>query len=98
MTAFQPVSRRNGVIDSVMQRKRSVQTPVSWVRSSRGFALRLLVSAAQINQATGPKPARNTAGFRSHRINADCGMRNADLLSTESTINPQSAILNPQCQ
>ena len=27
---------------------------------------------------------------------ADCGLRNADLLSIQSSINPQSAILNPQ--
>ena len=33
MTPFQPVMRRSGVIASVMQRKRSVQTPVSFVMS-----------------------------------------------------------------
>ena len=43
---FQPVSLRSGVIASVMQRNRSVQTPVSLVRSASGFALRLPVSAA----------------------------------------------------
>jgi hypothetical protein len=46
-SAFQPVSLRSGVIASVMQMKRSVQTPVSLVRSASGLALRLPVSAAQ---------------------------------------------------
>ena len=32
----------------------------------------------------------------SPRVIADCGLRNADLLRIESTMNPQSAILNPQ--
>src|SRR5436190_15565609 len=72
--AFQPVIRRSGVIASVMQRNRSVQMPVSLVRSLRGFALRFPVSAAQTSQASGPSEARKTKGF-----NADGGWRMADL-------------------
>src|SRR5262245_13625422 len=68
MTAFQPVSRRSGVIASVMQRNRSVQVPVSLVRSLSGLALRLFVTAAQINHGRGPSAARKTAGLRTHRM------------------------------
>jgi hypothetical protein len=46
MSTFQPVSLRSGVIASVRQTKRSVQTPVSLVRSASGLALRWPVSAA----------------------------------------------------
>ena len=47
MSQCQPVSLRSGVIASVMQTKRSVQTPVSLVSAASGSALRLPVSAAQ---------------------------------------------------
>ena len=43
MTLFQPVTRRSGVIASVMQMKRSAQMPVSLVRSLSGLALRFPV-------------------------------------------------------
>ena len=43
------------MIASVMQRKRSVQTPVSFVRSPSGLALRLPVSAAHTSQAARPE-------------------------------------------
>ena len=48
MTTFQPVTRRSGVTSSVMQTNRSVQTPVSFVTSLSGFALRWPVSAAHV--------------------------------------------------
>jgi hypothetical protein len=54
IAAFHPVSFRSGVIASVMQMKRSVQTPVSLVRSLSGLGLRLPVSAAQTSQANAP--------------------------------------------
>src|SRR5439155_20670362 len=56
--AFQPVIRRSGVTVSVMQRNRSVQTPVSLVRSLSGLALRLPVNAAQTSHAAGPSEDR----------------------------------------
>jgi len=40
MTAFQPASFRNGVMESVISRKRKVHAPVSSVISFIGFALR----------------------------------------------------------
>ncbi len=43
---FQPLMRRNGVIPSVMQRRRSAQSPVPLVMSLRGLALRVPVSMA----------------------------------------------------
>src|ERR1700704_2230158 len=67
IAAFQPVSLRNGVIASVMQRNRSVQTPVSLVRSLRGLGLRFPVSAAQTSQVTGPSDATKTSGLRTTR-------------------------------
>src|SRR5438093_856744 len=72
--AFHPVTRRNGVIASVIHRNRSVQIPVSFVTSLSGFALRFPVDAAQTSHASGPREARKTAGF-----NAVCGLRIADL-------------------
>src|SRR3989338_7626673 len=68
MSRFHPVSRRSGVSASVMQMKRSVQTPVSSVRSLSGFALRLPVSAAQTSHPNGPSDARNTTGLSPTRI------------------------------
>ena len=67
MAAFQPVSLRSGVIARVMQRKRSVQTPVSLVTSLSGFALRFPVSPAQISHANGPRLAMKTNGLSTHR-------------------------------
>src|SRR5437773_12541156 len=67
MAAFQPVSLRSGVIARVMQRKRSVQTPVSLVTSLSGFALRFPVSHAQISHAKGPRLAMKTNGLSTHR-------------------------------
>src|SRR5437762_7388703 len=64
MTAFQPVSRRNGVSASVTQMNRMVQTPVSFVRSLSGFALRFPVSPAHTSQAHGTRAARKTIGLR----------------------------------
>ena len=46
ISKFQPVQRRSGVMSSVSVRKRRVQTPVSWVMSSIGFAPSSLCSAA----------------------------------------------------
>src|SRR5262249_44854930 len=58
---------RSGVSASVMQRKRSVQMPVSLVRSLSGLALRLPVSAAQTSHANGPRAATKTAGLTTKR-------------------------------
>ena len=63
ITAFHPLRRLNGVIASVMQRNRSVHTPVSLVRSASGSTLRWLVRAAHTSHPAGPSAARNTAGF-----------------------------------
>src|SRR5438445_13664498 len=82
---FQPVTRRSGVSASVMQTKRSVQTPVSFVRSLSGFALRLPVAAAQINQANGPRLAMNTSGLRTKRtVRSDSFTRSISLLEVEA--------------
>src|SRR5262249_61566862 len=67
IAAFQPVSLRSGVIASVMQRNRSVQTPVSFVRSLSGFALRLPVDAAHTSHANGTNAATNPSGLRTKR-------------------------------
>src|SRR5438128_2291025 len=64
---FQPVIRRNGVSASVMQTKRSVQTPVSLVRSLSGLALRFPVRPAQTNQANGPRLKAKTSGLTTKR-------------------------------
>jgi hypothetical protein len=55
------------VIARVMQMKRSVQTPVSLVRSLSGLGLRFPVYAAQTSQATGPRLATKTAGLKTQR-------------------------------
>src|SRR6476661_9664970 len=67
MTGFHPVRRRSGVSESVMQRNRSVQTPVSLVSVASGSALRLPVSAAQTSHANGPRAVTKTSGFRKNR-------------------------------
>src|SRR5918996_975704 len=79
MMLFHPVTRRSGVTARVMQRNRRVQTPVSFVRSLSGFALRFPVSMAQTSQASGPSEARKTTDFRM----AECGLRIADLNNTD---------------
>src|SRR5690242_9426701 len=105
MIQCQFVSRRSGVIASVMQRNRSAQTPVSLVRSLSGFTLRFPVSAAQVSQATGPSAARKTSGLtrrtarRDMRGIADCQLLIADLLVRSElglSENQQSAISSQQ--
>ena len=59
------MSRRSGVSASVMQMKRSAQTPVSLVRSLSGLTLRLPVSAAQTSQ-----PTWSERGEEYHRLEA----------------------------
>ena len=78
ISAFQPVSRRSGVIESVTQTNRSVQTPVSLVMSLSGFALRLPVRPARISQAKGPSAATNIRILRMRIGIADFGMGSAD--------------------
>src|SRR5580765_57719 len=51
-----------------MQMKRSVQTPVSLVRSLSGLALRFPVRPAQTSQATGPRLATKTSGLTTKRM------------------------------
>jgi hypothetical protein len=68
ISAFHPVRRRSGVIASVTQTKRSVQTPVSLVMSLSGLALRLPVSAAQTSHAAGPSAAANSSGLTTKRM------------------------------
>src|SRR6478752_4788287 len=97
ITQFQPVRRRSGVIASVMQTKRSAQTPVSLVRSLSGLALRLPVYAAHASHATGASDARKTKGFRKRIVVGDiaeCGMRIAVVIADwKSAIrNPHSAM------
>src|SRR5207245_6184290 len=91
---FHPVSLRSGVMASVMQMKRSVQTPVSLVRSLSGFALRLPVSAAQTSQAAGPRDAANAHTLRTRIVIAEGGSRTADDCGLEPSAlrNPQSAM------
>ena len=62
-SGFQPVSLRSGVIASVMQRNRSVQTPVSLVRSASGLALRLPVQRRpdQVDERAQATPGRRPA-------------------------------------
>ena len=62
--AFHPVTRRNGVIASVIHRNRSVQIPVSFVTSLSGFALRFPVDAAQTSHASGPREAMKRSTLR----------------------------------
>src|SRR5436190_5672373 len=94
ISPFQPVRRRNGVTASVMQRDRSVHTPVSFVMSLSGFALRLPVSAAHTSHRAGPRDRRNartlSAGI------AESGMRNADFNEPILDLENQSAIRSPQ--
>src|SRR5436309_6137732 len=52
---------------SVTQRNRSVHTPVSFVISLSGFALRLPVTAAHTSQPNGTSDATKTSGFRTKR-------------------------------
>src|SRR5262245_31842926 len=54
---------------SVMQRKRSAQTPVSLVRSLSGLALSCPVSAAQTSHPAGPRAPMNASGFKTNRTN-----------------------------
>ncbi len=68
MAPFHPVTRRSGVMARVMQRKRSVHTPVSLVMSARGLALSRAVRAATRSHAAGPSDPRNNAGFATHRM------------------------------
>ena len=68
ITSFQPVTRLSGVTVRVMQMNRSVQTPVSFVTSLRGFALRFPVSAAHVKHTAGPRQARKTIGLTTKRI------------------------------
>src|SRR4051794_13326459 len=68
ITEFQPDTRRSGVSASVMHTNRSVQTPVSFVMSLSGLALRFPVKIAQTSHPAGPRPARKTAGFRTQRV------------------------------
>src|SRR5436190_799258 len=75
---FQPESHLSGVIASVMQRKRSVQAPVSFVRSLSGLALRLPVSPAETSHTAGATEARNAAGLRTRRT------RRSDMASVVS--------------
>ena len=63
MSQCHPVRRRSGVTASVMHKKRSVQTPVSFVMSLSGFALRLPVSAAHMSHARGPRATAKTRGL-----------------------------------
>ena len=65
---FQPVIRRSGVIASVMQRRRSVHTPVSLVISARGLALSCPVSAAVTSHTAGLSDPRKSAGLATQRI------------------------------
>src|SRR5688500_16537432 len=67
MTTFQPVSRRNAMIASVAHRNRSVHTPVSFVTSLSGFALRVPVRNAQTSHAAGTSPAAKIRGFATNR-------------------------------
>src|SRR5438105_7014010 len=91
IAAFQPVSFRSGVMASVTHRNRSVHTPVSFVRSLSGFALRLPVNAAHTSHANGTKAAPKTRTLRMRIVIADRGMRTADR-GTSATRNPQSAM------
>src|SRR5262245_24909530 len=68
MSGFQPVSRRSGVIVSVMQMNRRAHSPVSLVTSLRGLGLRLPVSVAQTSHAVGPSAAMKMAGLRIQRM------------------------------
>src|SRR5262245_55255598 len=71
---FQPLIRRSGVIASVMQRNRRVQTPVSFVSALSGLALRWPVTAAHTSHAAGPSDARNARGLKTKRtVRSDIG-------------------------
>src|SRR5258706_14317 len=67
LLSFHPMSRGSGVRSSVMQRNRSVQTPVWLVRALSGCPLRLPVGGAHTSHAKGARLARNTTGFKTKR-------------------------------
>src|ERR1700720_1208664 len=54
-------SLRNGVMQRVKTRKRSVQSPVACCKYSTGFAPRLLLMMRQIRSQNGVRQTRKTA-------------------------------------
>src|SRR5262245_21553565 len=62
--AFHPVMRRKGVTANAKHRNRSVQSPVVFVMSPRGFALRFSAKTFQARRQAGIRAARKTTGLR----------------------------------
>src|SRR6266511_3878502 len=90
---FEPVIRRSCVSASVMQTKRSVQTPVSLVRSLSGFALRLPVRPAQISRPSGPRLAAKTSGLRTKRtVLSDSVKRLVVLLQIQARVHARDLV------